>query len=703
MARSTVVILATLFTGAWSANPVQKVISLLSGLEAKIKRDANAEEKAYADYMAWCKDGGKEKEFEIKTAKSDIEGLTATIKKAEADTMSLNSKIDDLAQDISTNDADLKAAASIREKEHSEFVAAENELVDTVNTLERAINILERKLSSSAMLQAKVDERDINKLVRVMSALVDAAALSIHDKQMLVGLVQNGQKQEDDALDADVGAPDPAVYKERSKSIIDVLEDLKQKAITQLDELRRQETNARHNFALLKQSLEDQIKVDTKELDESKSSKHEAAETQATAEADLTTTKKDLAEDESILANMETDCKNKMADHEVSVKNRAEELKALASAKTAIMDATGGGEALVYNAMSFFQLDGGEKASRVWLAHFEVVNFLRQLAHTQHSTEIFQLAGRISSAMQVAATSSAGSDPFAKVKGLISDMIERLIKEAGDEANHKAYCDKEYADTKQKLDELKYDVEKYTAKLDKTKSDSATYKDEVATLQGEIAEVIKSQAKADKLRKEENKVYLQSKADLEQGLSGVRLALKILREYYSNQASLMQQAPESPEVHSSAKGAGGGIIAMLEVIESDFGKTLASTEMAEDAAATAYQKLSMENKMAKKLKEQDVEFKTKAAAGLDKATTELASDLDSTQTELAAVLEYSEKIRAMCEVKPETYEERAGRRQAEIEGLKEALKILEGEAVLLQRDQRHSGLRGAAVARHHAK
>merc|ERR1719360_448900 len=166
------------------------------------------------------------------------------------------------------------------------------------------------------------------------------------------------------------------------------------------------------------------------------------------------------------------------------------------------------------------------------------------------------------------------------------------------------------------------------------------------------------------------------------------------------QASLAQQAPDAPAVHSAAQGAGGGIIGMLEVIESDFGKSLANTEMTEDAAATAYQKLSMENKMAKKLKEQDVEFKTKAAAGLDKAATELASDLDSTQTELDAVLESSEKIRAMCEVKPETYEERAGRRTAEIEGLKEALQILEGEAILLQGDGQHTASKGVALKQH---
>merc|ERR1740120_116038 len=92
----------------------------------------------------------------------------------------------------------------------------------------------------------------------------------------------------------------------------------------------------------------------------------------------------------------------------------------------------------------------------------------------------------------------------------------------------------------------------------------------------------------------------------------------------------------------------------------------------------------MENKVSKVVKEKDVEYKSKEAASLDKAASELSSDRDSAQTELDAVLQYSANIRGMCEVKPETYEERKGRREAEIAGLKEALQILEGEAVLLQ-------------------
>merc|ERR1719321_2064164 len=126
---------------------------------------------------------------------------------------------------------------------------------------------------------------------------------------------------------------------------------------------------------------------------------------------------------------------------------------------------------------------------------------------------------------------------------------------------------------------------------------------------------------------------------------------------------------------------------MLEVVESDFSKGLAEIIAVEDAAAADYEKQTKENEIAKTTKEQDVKYKTKEAKSLDKAVAEHSSDRDGLQTELDAVLDYWEKIQEQCVAKPEPYEERKKRREAEIAGLKEALGILEGEALLLQQAQ----------------
>merc|ERR1719379_1189651 len=202
-------------------------------------------------------------------------------------------------------------------------------------------------------------------------------------------------------------------------------------------------------------------------------------------------------------------------------------------------------------------------------ASFEAVRHIERLSHQLHSSVLAQLAQRMDAAARLAG--KTGDDPFAKVKGLIADMIERLLKEAEEDAAKKGYCDKEMGETKAKKTELNEEIEKLTTKIDKMSADSAKLKEEVAILAKELAELAKLQEEMDKIRKEENDAYNVNRPEMEQGLEGVKLALKVLREYYAKDAA-----------HGSAQGAGGGIIGMLEVIESDFSKGLAELIAAEE-------------------------------------------------------------------------------------------------------------------------
>merc|ERR1719335_1938837 len=100
---------------------------------------------------------------------------------------------------------------------------------------------------------------------------------------------------------------------------MDVLEDLKQKAETQLQEARREEVNAKHHYELLKQSLEDQMAADSKDMASAKEAKAGAAETKSVAEGDLAVTEKALKDASSVLATMESDCAAAVEEHEASV------------------------------------------------------------------------------------------------------------------------------------------------------------------------------------------------------------------------------------------------------------------------------------------------------------------------------------------------------------------------------------------------
>merc|ERR1712190_110688 len=146
------------------------------------------------------------------------------------------------------------------------------------------------------------------------------------------------------------------------------------------------------------------------------------------------------------------------------------------------------------------------------LANAEVVTMVKKLAQKQHSAALAQLASRISAVMRLG--SSGGDDPFAKVKGLISEMISKLEAEADAEATEKVWCDEQIAKTEEKKNDLESDIAKLTAKIDVATAKSADLKDQVKELQAELAALAKLQAEMDKTRQEERAAFAQAKAAL---------------------------------------------------------------------------------------------------------------------------------------------------------------------------------------------
>merc|ERR1719454_2412894 len=441
--------------------------------------------------------------------------------------------------------------------------------------------------------------------------MVDASVLSTADASRLTALVQSQDS------DGDAGAPDAAVYESKSGSIIDTLEGLKEKAEEQLSDARKAESTAKHNFNMLRQSLEDEIKYSNKEFAETKKSIAAATEEKATAEGDLAVTSKDLSGAETELADTQADCASKAADFEAAAASRADELKALAEAKKVVSDMTGGAEKLSYglNQLSLLQM-----STTADLAQFEAVRLVRDLAKKQHSVALGQLATRMASAVKF-------GGPFDKVKTLISDMIARLEEQGSAEASHKEYCDEELSESEAKKAEKSALIEKISTKLDQMTSRSAQLKEEVASLEKALAAVAASQAAADKLRQEEHSVFTKNKAEMEQGIEGVQMALKVIRDYYAADG----------KAHSAADGASSGIVGVLEVCLSDFTKGLAEMMATEDSAATSYAKSTMENKLETTAKSQDVKYKEAESVKLDKAVAEATSDRSSAQDELDAV------------------------------------------------------------------
>merc|ERR1719240_277096 len=350
---------------------------------------------------------------------------------------------------------------------------------------------------SASMMQLQ----SANSVAEALTIMVQATSISSADASKLTSLLQSSEDDEQPA-----GAPAGAVFKSSSGGIVATLQDLFEKAEAQLEEARKTETKSLRAYQMLAQGLKDEIKYGQKDLDKAKKNLGASQEAKASAEGDLSVTSKDLAEDETTLATLHADCMKRANEFEAETKSRGEELKALATAKKVITDATSGAADLSYGftQTSFLQLSRSKLSSSADLANFEAVRFVRDLANKQKSPALAQLAARMAQAVREAGNSA---DPFAKVKSLISNMIEKLLAEGEADATEKGFCDKEMHETETKKADKEATIEKLSTQIDSMTAKSSRLKQQIAALNKQLADLARSQAEATKLRAEEKAAF----------------------------------------------------------------------------------------------------------------------------------------------------------------------------------------------------
>jgi len=787
--------IAMLATAESTTGAMDKVFEMLADLEAKIMAQAVEAKATFTKFSENCKSQSQEYGFEIKTGKIQIEELSATMTKETSIVTMSSTEIETISGSIAAAEQELAASIKVRKTEAADFAKEEKELLETISTIERAIAVLSRAPQTIEGGASMLQVQSAGNLVQALTAMVQASMLTHADADRLTALTQVYQQETSDANDEDTAAPAGAVYESKSGGIIDVLEDLLEKAQAQLDDARKAEAKSIQDYQLLVQSFKYEIKVAKEDMSKTKVTMHKSKETFSISKGDLSVTKKDLATTMAMLQELEHDCAMTAKEYEEEMKSRAEELAAVRKATQIIKEATSFVTKGSSVAMSFMQTVQARTASSSRSANVRAVRLVRDLARKQHSPVLSQLASRMDSAIKISAAS--GASPFAKVTGMISDMIKRLEEEAGAEADHKAYCDEELGKTKAKKDAAMSDVKSMTVSLDQMNAHVIKLKEEIAELEEELLASSKAAAEAQAIRQEEHAEFVKNVAEYSKGLKGVKLALKVLRDYYAKKAEAPEPAPQTfeggPEVlppqpvgpggtfeggpgvlppptvgpggiapptagplpepgtdlpvyaggpggtfeggpgvlppptvgpggvapptvgpggiapptvgpggiapsmlqaSPDNSGAANGIISLLEVIDADLEKGLVEFQQVEETAAAEYEDMTKALKVRTVSKQQDVKYKTKEAASIEKQIAEVESDLGNKKTELDAVLDYLDKLNEECAAKVEPYAERKARREAEIDGLKEALGILEGETALIQQKVKRRALRG---------
>lgn len=298
---------------------------------------------------------------------------------------------------------------------------------------------------------------------------------------------------------------------------------------------------------------------------------------------------------------------------------------------------------------------------------------------------------RIGSVVLSSLAMKVAADPFTKVKKLIQELIQRLITEATAEAEKKGYCDLEVSKAEKHRNHRWADVKRLNAQLSSLEAKEDSLEEEITSLNEAISSLTESLENATTLRGDAKQENLATLKDAKEGLKAVSEALLVLKVFYKQAAKakvLLQASPvdeddpgAASEAYQGKQGAATAILGLLEVIKSDFQRTIKNTETEEATEASEFvrfertSKADIGGKQTKvKLDEEDL-ASTKTKIG--EATADLKKNMDLTD---AALLELKD-LQPMCIDTGMSYEERVAKRDEEIAALKRAVCILDTDKV----------------------
>lgn len=701
---------------AWAADPgsksaaVNKVIELLEGLQSKVLEEGEAQAKSYNQFACWCKATMQEKSDDIADAQRSIDTLTGRIEDATEARSEADTAISELTEEITELTHDMHEQKEQWQELVDKYHATEHDILKGQGMLDGAIKELGAgcdQHGSASFLQVPETSRQA---VQGAVLLADALGVPVSKSRKFESFLQIMDKQ-----------PAASQYDCHSQDEIDLLMGLLNSFHKKETEVENAEKGDHFKFETEIQRLHSEIEAKNRLLEQEK---EESGQQMSSLQADSqerTELNANLMTDNKFLAATAKDCEQAATTWDEIQKTRVGELQALTEAiniiKTTVAEKTSG------NTIRFAQTGVSQKRMAIAVARDpammeqleadvegfapvllslnsqtmrvkvhssapakEAASVLVDMLRSKRSTVLASIAN------QVENVDMNNADPFAKIKQLIEELVKRLLAEAANEANQKGWCDKETMSSNQKRDQASRKMGDLNAQMSKEEADISKFTELIDTTSEKLANLQSEVSNATDMREKESAENTATVQEAELGREALQMAYDVLKKFYDAQAkkadtdiSLAAVDPrpdagfKNGETYRGGQGAAGGIMGMMDVIKSDFTRTIEETKKAEDLAKADYREFMTASQMS--IAEMEVL--------LDSTKTELKETRDSYEANsntleeqsdlLGKAIEQLMELQKTCVDTGMSYEERVAAREDEITSLKKGLCILENQ------------------------
>lgn len=690
-------------------NVINKVIEMLDAEKAKIGEDLKVEAKTMDEYFDYCDDEKKDKSFAIRDATTIIEDSQALIEDNSAQIHELDLEIEQITIEMGEKEDEFAKAEKVRAKAHEEFKKREAEQVIMVDELAKMEMALKQQIEAmttpppigvegpadeaaeaGAFVQlglshkgssapAMMTPEETSKMTRFFSRAV--AAISKDPEAATRGKASFLQQAPDTVQ---VSGEAMEGQQQNTADSLAAFESLKTKAEDALQREREQDKKEENELMVTKQSFMGQMKLLQTNLDDCKEDKNRLSEEKAKAEGELKAAAESKAKDEKYVEELTYQCDAAAKAWDARQKQATEEQAAITKAceilSSRITVLTQG-----HSSRMFLQLSGKDENDN---APQHISPAVRQ----QLINHFREVGTKLKSLSMLNMVSAVSVSPMEKIKGLIKDMIEKLQKEAAEAATTHAFCQAEQKKNKENQEKTQGELDKISQATDAAIAEKNGLEDRVAVLRNEIAEIDNSTAEAEHIRLAENAEFKKDRADFQEAADAVLDAMDVLNEYYNKGSFLQTNAKAAgaakgtngakqpiaaiPKLGGAKSASAGGIISILDMMAEDFQKTVGNLDKSEEEAVIAFKKLKQDNFESKTAKDLEASKAEQQIGFLKVDLEELDTDKAEASKTMDSILEYIDKLKPTCENRVVPYAERKAKREAEIEGLKEAFQIL---------------------------
>jgi chromosome segregation ATPase len=640
------------------ANPIRKVVTMLQMMQKKVEAEGEKEKEMFDKFMCYCKNGGEQLSGQVEGANTRIPQLGSDIEEAENRAATLKEELKTAQTERSAAKQAMADATAVREKEHAAYVKESTELKTNVAAVNKAVSAIESGMAG-AFLQTESAQL-IRKIAINSENIMDA------DRQDIIAFLSGGSA---------------GGYVPMSGEITGILKQLGETMQKNLDSTTATEEDAKQTYEELMAAKKKEVEALTVAIETKMKRVGELGVEIVQMKNDLSDTEAQLIEDQKMLGDLEKDCKTKQDEWSTIIKQRQEELVALADTIKILND----DDALelfkkTLPGASFVQMQD-EAATRQ--------SALQALERAQNQES--DPRPRIDFIMMAIRGKKIG---FEKVIKMIDEMVGTLKQEQLDDDHKKEYCDQQFdiADDKKKGLETKISGLE-TAIMD-AEEGITKLKQEIDDLEDSMKALDKQVAEMTEQRQAESSDYQELMASDAAAKELLEFAKNRLNKFYNPKLykppeeaaafvqislhSAQEPPPEAPGPYKKKGEESGGVIAMIDVLIKDLDREMTEAEVTEKNAQEDYERFMSDSAESRQQSSKSLTEKMATKANLQADLESNNDEKDNSAKELMATETYIGQLHGECDWLLKYFDMRKDARTNELESLQNAKAVLSG-------------------------